>query len=144
MSYNLVLSMLLFHEFVLVFYFFFKQKTAYEMRISDWSSDVCSSDLKIVTISATSASPPRWSRSSQGSCSPCSARCCTAATIASPRRSEERRVGQESVSTCRSRWSPYHSKTQHITAKTTHYATNITHTNPLLHMQSIHIHTQPH
>src|SRR3546814_18918046 len=26
-------------------YFFFKQKTAYEMRISDWSSDVCSSDL---------------------------------------------------------------------------------------------------
>src|SRR3546814_1858653 len=32
-------------SFVLIF-FFFKQKTAYEMRISDWSSDVCSSDLK--------------------------------------------------------------------------------------------------
>src|SRR3546814_1300577 len=31
---------------VCVFFFFFKQKTAYEMRISDWSSDVCSSDLK--------------------------------------------------------------------------------------------------
>src|SRR3546814_3338130 len=31
-------------SFVLLF-FFFKQKTAYEMRISDWSSDVCSSDL---------------------------------------------------------------------------------------------------
>src|SRR3546814_10457058 len=30
---------------ILVFFFFFKQKTAYEMRISDWSSDVCSSDL---------------------------------------------------------------------------------------------------
>src|SRR3546814_8441734 len=30
------------------FFFFFKQKTAYEMRISDWSSDVCSSDLDIV------------------------------------------------------------------------------------------------
>src|SRR3546814_12790821 len=30
---------------VVVFFFFFKQKTAYEMRISDWSSDVCSSDL---------------------------------------------------------------------------------------------------
>src|SRR3546814_1215634 len=30
---------------VCVFFFFFKQKTAYEMRISDWSSDVCSSDL---------------------------------------------------------------------------------------------------
>src|SRR3546814_6716011 len=30
---------------MIVFFFFFKQKTAYEMRISDWSSDVCSSDL---------------------------------------------------------------------------------------------------
>src|SRR3546814_4853144 len=30
----------------LTFFFFFKQKTAYEMRISDWSSDVCSSDLR--------------------------------------------------------------------------------------------------
>src|SRR3546814_5174715 len=30
---------------VIIFFFFFKQKTAYEMRISDWSSDVCSSDL---------------------------------------------------------------------------------------------------
>src|SRR3546814_21010278 len=33
------------YEFFFVF-FFFKQKTAYEMRISDWSSDVCSSDLQ--------------------------------------------------------------------------------------------------
>src|SRR3546814_3620942 len=31
------------------FFFFFKQKTAYEMRISDWSSDVCSSDLRSET-----------------------------------------------------------------------------------------------
>src|SRR3546814_10862497 len=31
---------------ILIFFFFFKQKTAYEMRISDWSSDVCSSDLR--------------------------------------------------------------------------------------------------
>src|SRR3546814_6610219 len=31
--------------FVFCLFFFFKQKTAYEMRISDWSSDVCSSDL---------------------------------------------------------------------------------------------------
>src|SRR3546814_2294899 len=30
----------------MIYFFFFKQKTAYEMRISDWSSDVCSSDLK--------------------------------------------------------------------------------------------------
>src|SRR3546814_6313916 len=33
--------------FVVVFLFFFKQKTAYERRISDWSSDVCSSDLGV-------------------------------------------------------------------------------------------------
>src|SRR3546814_1827005 len=32
----------------LLFFFFFKQKTAYEMRISDWSSDVCSSDLEML------------------------------------------------------------------------------------------------
>src|SRR3546814_6493115 len=32
-----------------LFFFFFKQKTAYEMRISDWSSDVCSSDLLLAT-----------------------------------------------------------------------------------------------
>src|SRR3546814_10372935 len=35
-------------------FFFFKQKTAYEMRISDWSSDVCSSDLRIVGERETS------------------------------------------------------------------------------------------
>src|SRR3546814_4017440 len=35
------------------FFFFFKQKTAYEMRISDWSSDVCSSDLEATTPEAT-------------------------------------------------------------------------------------------
>src|SRR3546814_969352 len=33
-------------------FFFFKQKTAYEMRISDWSSDVCSSDLQFLIIHA--------------------------------------------------------------------------------------------
>src|SRR3546814_8209833 len=41
--------------------FFFKQKTAYEMRISDWSSDVCSSDLparhRLVTEAAYARSP---------------------------------------------------------------------------------------
>src|SRR3546814_13634253 len=35
-----------------VFFFFFKQKTAYEMRISDWSSDVCSSDLELPCFAA--------------------------------------------------------------------------------------------
>src|SRR3546814_18821855 len=39
---------------MLLFFFFFKQKTAYEMRISDWSSDVCSSDL-VQQTSATRA-----------------------------------------------------------------------------------------
>src|SRR3546814_2536981 len=34
----------------LLFFFFFKQKTAYEMRISDWSSDVCSSDLAATIV----------------------------------------------------------------------------------------------
>src|SRR3546814_16065429 len=34
-----------FYSMFFFFFFFFKQKTAYEMRISDWSSDVCSSDL---------------------------------------------------------------------------------------------------
>src|SRR3546814_6994771 len=38
--------------------FFFKQKTAYEMRISDWSSDVCSSDLPDRTAATESASAP--------------------------------------------------------------------------------------
>src|SRR3546814_3823746 len=36
-------------SFFLFFFFFFQQKTAYEMRISDWSSDVCSSDLRPAT-----------------------------------------------------------------------------------------------
>src|SRR3546814_1764514 len=36
---------LVFLVIVCMLFFFFKQKTAYEMRISDWSSDVCSSDL---------------------------------------------------------------------------------------------------
>src|SRR3546814_11975533 len=37
--------MLLLCAYIYFFFFFFRQKTAYEMRISDWSSDVCSSDL---------------------------------------------------------------------------------------------------
>src|SRR3546814_11543352 len=42
-----------------VIFFFFKQKTAYEMRISDWSSDVCSSDLDLLRGDA------RWAWSEQ-------------------------------------------------------------------------------
>src|SRR3546814_7091558 len=37
----------IFFSFSFIVFFFFKQKTAYEMRISDWSSDVCSSDLHL-------------------------------------------------------------------------------------------------
>src|SRR3546814_6426532 len=40
------------------FFFFFKQKTAYEMRISDWSSDVCSSDLSRTVQAGSTAAPP--------------------------------------------------------------------------------------
>src|SRR3546814_6218992 len=41
----MMMSLILFCVLLIMMFFFFKQKTAYEMRISDWSSDVCSSDL---------------------------------------------------------------------------------------------------
>src|SRR3546814_1539400 len=48
-------------------FFFFKQKTAYEMRISDWSSDVCSSDLVVISdVADTSLRKAAASRG--GSC----------------------------------------------------------------------------
>src|SRR3546814_2766823 len=84
------------------FIFFFKQKTAYEMRISDWSSDVCSSDLGFLCAFRRGAAEMRQIAPSR----PRTASISRAPTIA--RRSEERRVGQECVSTCRSRWSPTH------------------------------------
>src|SRR6188474_3681540 len=78
--------------FLLVIFFFFKHKTAYELSLRDWSSDVCSSDL------------PR-TRPTDRRRQACSAR------PRGPRgRSEERRVGKECVTTCRSRWAPYHYK----------------------------------
>src|SRR3546814_10941456 len=42
----------------MLLFFFFKQKTAYEMRISDWSSDVCSSDLGISGVEVYRKAPP--------------------------------------------------------------------------------------
>src|SRR3546814_5299461 len=45
MCYSIMRLIQLLPLFYVCFIFFFKQKTAYEMRISDWSSDVCSSDL---------------------------------------------------------------------------------------------------
>src|SRR5437016_11435075 len=88
----------------LYFFFFFKQKTAYEM-VSDWSSDVCSSDLVeqgygfIIGYNYLGghANTP-WPLLPGGEAwfSP--------QKLTETSRSEERRVGKE----CRSRWSPYH------------------------------------
>src|SRR3546814_8871385 len=52
--------MLSFYIILNLFFFFFKQKTAYEMRISDWSSDVCSSDLLDTLIDETSEPLEVW------------------------------------------------------------------------------------
>src|SRR3546814_8100257 len=57
---------------VIMFFFFFKQKTAYEMRISDWSSDVCSSDL--VAQACHSASKVRMRRGAGRTGEECAAR----------------------------------------------------------------------
>src|SRR3546814_2420587 len=79
-------------------FLFFKQKTAYEMRISDWSSEVCSSDLSGAQRVAARGKGRGTHRglpeqaSNQGA--------------SGGFRSEERREGKECVSTCRSRWSP--------------------------------------
>src|SRR3546814_9106614 len=93
------------------FFFFFKQKTAYEMRISDWSSDVCSSDL-IEQPGSRQSNPAACSVSAMPSSSACLLTSpdpgTTIAWTCGATRSEERRVGKECVSTCRSRWSPYH------------------------------------
>src|SRR3546814_5483241 len=116
-------------------FFFFKQKTAYEMRISDWSSDVCSSDLgaremerraigvragaamagiladrRMSADAAVSMSlvPPQQAPGigQEGPVLLADQR--SEAAQVDEARSEERRVGKECVSTCRSRWSPYH------------------------------------
>src|SRR3546814_4584548 len=84
--------------------FFFKQKTAYEMRISDWSSDVCSSDLEVQRCRnrGVIAGATRVFLDTRVDVLK------TTAKLGQYHRSEERRVGKECVSTCRSRWSPYH------------------------------------
>src|SRR3546814_5095246 len=94
-------------------FFFFKQKTAYEMRISDWSSDVCSSDL---TINLERLARVVATEERDGECwalpntligtdshTPMVG---GIGVLGWGVRSEERRVGKECVSTCRSRWSP--------------------------------------
>src|SRR3546814_8082446 len=86
-------------------FFFFKQKTAYEMRISDWSSDVCSSDL----LDELQENKEFIQLVSDHDIHTMIKAIRNVMGVAKIRkRSEERRVGKECVSTCRSRWSPYH------------------------------------
>src|SRR3546814_3190907 len=111
-------------------FFFFKQKTAYEMRISDWSSDVCSSDLSCIIIGDVRRKAQVARRTQvQADLDPVDVGAAAVDRIGvevdrreqarlniapvdviggDVDRSEERRVGKECVSTCRSRWSPYH------------------------------------
>src|SRR3546814_5138383 len=96
------------HQYRFVSFFFFKQKTAYEMRISDWSSDVCSSDLvAIVTTDFAGVTRGRSVAVDRLDAVLAAGVGWLPANL-SLTRSEERRVGKECVSTCRSRWSPYH------------------------------------
>src|SRR3546814_14314147 len=117
----------LFPFFPFMFIFFFKQKTAYEMRISDWSSDVCSSDLEhgyqgeaelvrmleadgdaLVSLVAEAGGAiaghvlfSRMDVEADGAPLPAAG---LAPVSVVPERSDERRVGKECVSTGRSRW----------------------------------------
>src|SRR3546814_2268354 len=100
---------------LLISVFFFKQKTAYEMRISDWSSDVCSSDLQphpsVADRLALVRSRGRGGH--EGLPAPLIVRQHLIDLVPEPvevdaMRSAECRVGKECVSTCRSRWSQYH------------------------------------
>src|SRR3546814_5237143 len=92
--------------------FFFKQKTAYELRISDWSSDVCSSDLGTPALhprpGAQRSDDARTGRRPGGNLGPPGTGIQESSLRNTHPRSEERRVGKECVSTCRYRWSPYH------------------------------------
>src|SRR3546814_20188635 len=121
--------------------FLFKQKTAYEMRISDWSSDVCSSDLVIARARGMRDRIRGVQRehAQLGTYSPEIHAAFTEArlyAILPPRRyggpqlglktfrSEARRVGQKCVSKCRSRWWPFQQKKNTIQNRTTNTNTN--------------------
>src|SRR3546814_3909262 len=100
--------------FLVVCFFFFKQKTAYEMRISDWSSDVCSSDLlaafeeRRAELEKAAADRKASAESRAAQLAELEVTITATAGDEGKLRSEERRVGKECVSTCRSRWSPDH------------------------------------
>src|SRR3546814_13924764 len=105
------------------------------MRISDWSSDVCSSDLTRRRSGGGAARPGsqpglRGAAADPGVDPGGGARHAVG-------RSEERRVGKECVSTCRSRWSPSHSKKNLRRINIMSLDTNITqtiHTNIIIHI----------
>src|SRR3546814_2319407 len=92
-----------------IVFFFFKQKTAYEMRISDWSRRVLFRSPGFLAYAFLAQllkeeTDEFWIRLfSVFSKLMFQDLCCRR-----DYRSEERRVGKECVSTCRSRWSPYH------------------------------------
>src|SRR3546814_7765047 len=97
----------------------FKQKAAYEGRISDWSADVCSSDLTGTGLLAAGRVPGLAAMETgrvvrrhhrRAAYSGMAAAPLASMAAAQAARSEERRDGKECVSTCRSRWSPYHLK----------------------------------
>src|SRR3546814_1580613 len=68
------------------FVFFFKQKTAYEMRISDWSSDVCSSDLLLRGVLRSPRSGRRRRRRGSTACGTiCGSSCVTGLLHGTPR-----------------------------------------------------------
>src|SRR3546814_4962415 len=100
----------------LCFFFFFKQKTAYEMRISDWSSDVCSSDLHVNVVGQQVIAAVGFFMGTVEEELDLEAFADQSALHIDQAgehgvdlafgRSEERRVGKECVRTCRSRWSP--------------------------------------
>src|SRR3546814_15979325 len=92
--------------------FFFKQKTAYEMRISDWSSDVCSSDLKarVLIFGDVGRALERLGRAEDHIGLIVEIIFLIHAQRRYARRlgrSAERRVGTECVNTCRTRRWPY-------------------------------------
>src|SRR3546814_4582263 len=108
-----------------IYFFFFKQMTAYDMRISDWSSDVCSSDLcherqrtpagrpRVLPQIRSHGDAPRPAGLDASVSARNSQRLQERRTLEVRGRSEESRVGKECGRTCRSRWSPYHEKKKH-------------------------------
>src|SRR3546814_3330137 len=102
--YILFVDYRVFYILLFLLVFFFKQKTAYEMRISDWSSDVCSSDLfgKQYGLAGTlgggiaaAVRPPRTPMGPGNKSRDDS----DLLRLSGRERSEERRVGKECVST---------------------------------------------